>query len=297
MLLKEVGTKQGAIYMEISINSGCLEFLQDDKKVVALLKRAGFTAYDHSLTFSSLQMESWIRAENYLERAKEFREYIDGLGIYCNQTHAPLRPATKGATDYNKEMLKLVLRSIEISGVLGAKICVVHPCTEYTEMENATFYRSMETVARKANVKIALENVWDWKGGFVPVACSRPDDFKSTLDLLPEDVFVACLDIGHAEMKALGTSSVELIETLGKRLQCIHLHDNDCVRDSHLSPYKGKIDFVPIIEALKKNGYQGDVTLEITAEVFKSMPQELYESELTAMANVANYFKIQLKEG
>ena len=75
---------------------------------------------------------------------------------------------------------------------------------------------------------------------------------------------VACLDIGHAEMKGLGTNAVEMIHALGKeRLRALHIHDNDKWHDSHRLPFTMDIDFAPIVKALKDIDYQGDFTLEV----------------------------------
>ena len=101
-------------------------------------------------------------------------------------------------------MFPKIVRAIEVSGILGAKICVIHPCNDYTPEENAILYKSFEPHARKAGVKIGLENVWSWPNGSVtaiPSACSHHENFRAHLDLLPADVFVACLDIGHAELQ------------------------------------------------------------------------------------------------
>ena len=72
----------------------------------------------------------------------------------------------------------------------------------------------------------------------------------------------SCLDIGHAEMKGLNTSAVEMIHALGKRLTALHLHDNDRWHDSHQIPFSMQIDFDAVVKALKEIDYQGYFTLE-----------------------------------
>lgn len=57
-------------------------------------------------------------------------------------------------------------------------------------------------------MKIATENMWNWNGEkdeAAPAACSDPESFNAHLDAVNDPFFVACLDIGHAEMKGLGT--------------------------------------------------------------------------------------------
>jgi sugar phosphate isomerase/epimerase len=239
-----------------------------------------------------------LYAENWEEKAREFRAYADGLGIVCNQAHAPFATARKGDEEYNKQMLPKIKRALEVSGILGAKICVVHPCNNYTAEENAKLYKNFEETAKKAGVKIAVENMWNWKQGSptaTPAACSHHDDFKKHLELLNKDVFVACVDIGHAEMAGLNTSAVEMIETLGEWVQCLHLHDIDGVKDNHQVPFTQKVDFARIVDALKKINYQGDVTLEVAYAPLKT-PKELQKPLAKYLAEIANYFKGELEK-
>jgi len=268
----------------------------DDKEIIKMLKESGFTAYDFSM-FSGAGIEL-LKADDYIERAKELRAYADSIGIPCNQTHAPFATARKGNEEYNKKMAPQIHRALEISGILGAKICVVHPCNDYTPEENAVLYKQFEETAKKAGVKIATENMWNWASGSptaTPAACSDHENFKAHMDLLDKEVFVACVDIGHAEMAGLGTSAAQMIETLGSYMQCMHLHDVDGVHDNHALPFTYNIDFSSVIEALKKIGYKGDITLESATFAAKA-PVELLPFAARYAAAVANYFKEQLEK-
>ena len=288
--------------MEVSTEIGSLLRLGDYKTVLKTLKESGFTAYDFSMFRGGLADEILL-ADDYLARARAFRAYADEIGIPCNQTHAPFPTLRKGNDEWNEMMLPRVRRAIEVSGILGARVCVVHPCNDYTAEENAVLYKSFESIAREAGVKIGVENMWncinsgtpDFKA--LPAACSHHEDFKRHLELLPSDVFVACLDIGHAEMRDLGTSAVEMIDTLGERLQAIHLHDVDLRYDSHAMPFTykaGGIDYEPIIEALRRNGYTGDVTLECDRfAIF--LPVPLLSAGARYAASIADYFKKRIE--
>ncbi|MBE5751865.1 MAG: hypothetical protein E7357_05580 [Clostridiales bacterium] len=266
-------------------------------EIVKMLKEVGFTAYDASM-FTDGVFDEILYVENWEEKAREFRVYTDDLGIVCNQSHAPFATARKGDAAYNAQMIPKINRAIEVSAILGAKNCVVHPCNNYTAEENAALYKNFEETAKKTGVKIAVENMWNWKQGS-PVAtnaaCSHHDDFKKHMDLLNKDVFVACVDIGHAEMAGLNTSAAEMIETLGDYVQCIHLHDIDGVKDNHQVPFTQKVDFAKIVEALKAVNYRGDITLEVAYAPLKT-PKELQKPLARYLAEIANYFKDKLDE-
>lgn len=268
--------------------------LGSNEKVIKLFKEAGFTAYDYSMFFGGLADEV-LYADDYIERAKKFRAYADEVGLPCNQAHAPFPTAKKGDEAYNADVIWKIRRAIEVSGILGAKVCVVHPCNDYTPEENAALYKNFEETARKAGVKIGVENMWNWdheKDQACAAACSHHDNFKAHMDLLPKDVFVACLDIGHAEMKGLDTDLVQMIETLGEDLQALHIHDNDRLHDNHRVPFTMQIDFEKMIEALRKIGYKGDITLEANPH----LPVELMEVGARFMAGVANYIKERVEK-
>ena len=82
------------------------------------------------------------------------------------------------------------------------------------------------------------------------------------LNAVNDSSFVACLDIGHAEMRGVGSGAVNMIRALGPHLQALHIHDTDKIHDSHQIPFSMAIDFQSIVAALKEIHYQGYFTLE-----------------------------------
>lgn len=293
--------------MLISTEIGSWRGMGSDEKTIKMLQDSGFTAYDYSMAAFSgpanLGFEL-LRSPDYRERAQALRAYADSIGLPCNQTHAPFATAKKGNEEYNKKAREQVKRAIEISGILGAKYCVVHPCNDYTPEENAELYRAFIPTAKEAGVKIATENMWNCVGWgtpefrATPAACSSHDNFRRHMELLTAldpDLFGACVDIGHAEMQGLGTSAARMLETLGDYVTCIHLHDVDLVHDNHQLPFVCQIDYAPIIEAFRKIGYRGDITLESTTFP-KKLPVELLPAAARYAAAVAKYFKDQIEE-
>ena len=277
--------------MDISTEISSLRFYDlDFSKRIKLLKDCGFTAYDFSMFDLAI-----TRDNNYKENAIKLREYADSIGIKCNQSHAPFPSARIGDEVYNEEITLLINRAIEISGILGAKSCVVHPVNDFNAQQNAIMYQNFIDVAKKYNVKICVENMWNWTGDYASkAACSHHDDFKKHLELLDSNIFVACLDIGHAEMKGLETTAVQMIKTLDKKLFALHIHDNDCHHDNHKLPYTGNIDFAPIITALKEVDYKGDITFEADT-LCKVVPKELIPGALRFMADIGKYFKSEIE--
>ncbi|MBQ9728281.1 MAG: sugar phosphate isomerase/epimerase [Clostridia bacterium] len=289
--------------MKISTTTGAFKKLKDIKAILRMIKESGFTAYDYSIAGDEEQENPWLTESDYLEKAKELRAYADSIGLPCNQTHAPFPSARKGDEKYNEEIFPKLVRAIEISGTLGASVCVVHPCNDYTAEENAErLYNRLAPIARKWGVKIGVENMWNWyhwnqpDGHVMPAACSHQDDFLAHMELLDKDVFTACVDIGHAEMMhAFDTDAPRMIERLGSYMGAMHLHDVDLVNDNHAYPFCCNIDYAPVIKALRKIGYQGDITMEAFCPL-TNVPVELMSAAARYMAEIANYFKTQIEK-
>ena len=70
-----------------------------------------------------------------------------------------------------------------------------------------------------------------------------------------------CLDLGHAHI-TVGVA--EAIATLGKRIVSVHVHDNHGMKDEHLWPGDGTIDWQPAVEALKALDAAPAIVLEIS---------------------------------
>ena len=248
--------------MEVSTEISALFRLGDYQTILKTLKESGFTAYDFSMSWEGPNSKL-ICADDYLDRAKALRAYADSIGIKCNQSHAPFHTSVKCVRDSLK-------RAIEATAAAGGEICVIHPFNNGTVEENAEFYHTLLPFAAECGVKIATENMWCWdreKDQASVAACSHHDDFLAHIKAVNDPYLVACLDLGHAEMKGLGTTAVEMIRALGATggLAALHVHDNDRWHDSHQIPYSMKMDFGAITKALREVGYKGYCTLEADA--------------------------------
>lgn len=237
-----------------------------EEKAVEYIAKAGFDGWDFSMfrmvskdkvNKVLLETDHPLGNEDYLAFARKLRKIGEDNGISCNQSHAPFPSDFPGMED-------CLFRSIECTAEAGGEICVIHPCNNLSAEKNAEMYQKLLPFAKTCGVKIATENMWNRAPdrSIVPAACSAPDDFCKHIDILGNDDLVACLDIGHAEMVGLNTSAVEMIHALGHRLQALHIHDNDFDHDSHQIPFSMKIDFEPVVKALKDIGYAGWFTLE-----------------------------------
>ena len=77
---------------------------------------------------------------------------------------------------------------------------------------------------------------------------TTPERLITLLDLGHLDNVGVCLDLGHAHA-TVGIPAA--VETLGKRIKSLHVHDNHGVRDEHLWPGDGTIDWLQVAALLK----------------------------------------------
>lgn len=273
----------------ISTETGSFRFYYNNTETLNIIKDAGFNAYDFTMCGEPICRDLFYYENDYVERAKRLRKYADDIGIVCNQSHAPFPTARLGDDEYNKRLIRDVSRSLEISGILGAKICVVHPSCISIE-KDVELYRKFIDVAKNSNVKIAIENMftWDENGKAAHAVCSDENEFAAYFDLLNDDTFVACLDLGHAELDGLNTSDVKIIEKLGSKIKALHIHDNNKKRDLHRAPFTMDIDFNEVFAALKKAGYDGDVTFE-SCSYLEKLPKELFPSGVKFLYEIGRY--------
>ncbi|MDR3774700.1 MAG: sugar phosphate isomerase/epimerase [Terracidiphilus sp.] len=100
---------------------------------------------------------------------------------------------------------------------------------------------------------------------------TTPAHLADILELGHLDSIGFCLDLGHAHMTAgIG----DAIATLGSRIASVHVHDNHAVKDEHLWPGDGNIDWPAAVKALKALPSPPAAVLEID-HAFGSEPAKL----------------------
>ena len=190
-------------------------------------------------------------------------------------------------------------RAIECTAIAGGDVCVVHPMNIDPFEDNMAMYHELLPFAKEYGVRIATENMWDWndeRDEACYSACSHHDEFKKYIETVNDPNFVACLDLGHAEMKGLGTTAVEMIHALGKtgKLAALHVHDNDRWHDSHQIPYSMNMDFDAITKALAEVDYKGYCTLE--ADAYLAAYRDNLEEGAKNLASAARRFAASFEE-
>ncbi|MBO4452794.1 MAG: sugar phosphate isomerase/epimerase [Clostridia bacterium] len=268
--------------MKISTEINSIVQFVGFEDAIRLVADAGFDAWDFSMhvmacydwrTGKVYESGHPLNGDGYLEYAYRLGEIAKECGIVCNQSHSPY-PV------YVPEVAAKAYRAIDCTAAVGGDICVIHPLHLSTAAENAEYFAPYLAYAKEKGVRIAVENMYGWDnaaGHASPAACSSPQSFIEHLEAVGDPSFVACLDIGHAEMMHYeGVTAVDMINALGgKYIKALHMHDNDRCGDKHQIPFSMDIDFEPIVKALKKTGYDGYFTLEAVGYLAKHSPNDI----------------------
>jgi len=107
--------------------------------------------------------------------------------------------------------------------------------------------------AKPLGVRVLVENLTS--------DATTPEHLVTILDMAHLDQIDVCLDLGHAH---IAPGIVESIGILGKRIAELHVHDNHGVRDEHLWPGDGTIDWSTTLDALRALPTPPAAVLEIS---------------------------------
>ena len=135
-----------------------------------------------------------------------------------------------------------------------------------------TALEHLDAFARPLGVRLLVENLVSDP--------TTPEHLLSILDLGHMTNVGVCLDLGHAHMTV---SVQDAIATLGGRIASTHIHDNHGMKDEHLWPGSGSIDWPAALKALRKLPAPPATVLEISPSLFDH-PDPVCEKVKSAFA-------------
>ena len=268
--------------------------------VMDILAKAGFDSVDFML--NDLIVENTKMFPDTVGYCENFKRETNARGLTIEQTHAPFQFKNWDDTDHFENFIfPRVVKSLEMSALLGAKISVVHPLHHRTykghEEEmfelNMNYYRRLIPYCKEYGIKVGIENMWQkdpLRKHIVFDTCNKPEELVRYVDTLDSEYMVACLDLGHVGLPLRDDEAQDFIRILGHdRLKALHVHDNDYQSDGHLLPYLGKMDWVEITQALADINYDGDLTYEIKKDLIFGNDAGFTPIAAKFMADVGRY--------
>ena len=151
-----------------------------------------------------------------------------------------------------------VKRALETAEYIHFKNLVVHlgertdSWSQRTQEHALTALEHLDAFARPLGVRLLAENL-----------VSEPTTPEHLMEIFAQGHLTrlgACLDLGHAHITV---GIADAIATLGSRIVSVHTHDNHAVRDEHLWPGDGNIDWPAATKALKSLADPPACVLEI----------------------------------
>ena len=262
--------------LKLSVENYVLRAAYGDKKAIDLIADTGFDAMDFSFYWMG-DNDNFLEQEDYLDHARQIRQWADQRGLIINQAHAPFDFKLADEADKQAHDREMIRRSIECAGVMGAEQIIIHniPAPDPADFfeTNLAFFRSFEETARKNGVKIGVENlVARVENQPLPGRLGTPEELNAFMDQLDPEVFCVCIDLGHAQLVTKDPAG--FIRKIGlPRLQSLHVQDTIYHLDSHNLPYLGRQNWNDIVQALADVKYEGDFTLEVFL-FLKAFPTE-----------------------
>jgi len=205
------------------------------------------------------------------EHVSELASWFASNPLEPFSMHAPIYPDREmgraGAPEVNVihpeksrriDAMDEIKRALEVAERIPIQKLVVH-LGEKTDswsmrtMEYATTaLEHLGAFARPLGVRVLIENLTS--------DATTPEHLMTILEMAHLDQIDVCLDLGHAQ---IAPGIPEAVGILGKRITEVHVHDNHGIRDEHLWPGDGAIDWSAALEALKALPTPPAVVLEI----------------------------------
>lgn len=230
-----------------------------------LAMRAGAEAVE---IFAARQHFDYTNREELTDLAEWFRDHPQA----AFSMHAPMYPDREmgraGAPAVNVlhpdkarriDAMDEIKRALEAAECIPFRHMVVHlgERTDYWSPRSAEYAQTalehLGAFGRPLGVQLLVENLAS--------EATTPERLISILEIGHLDDVGICLDLGHAHMSdGIGAA----IATMGKRIASVHTHDNHGMKDEHLWPGDGTIDWKATAEALHGLAPAPAVVLEIS---------------------------------
>lgn len=176
--------------------------------------------------------------------------------------HGPFMDLSPGGVDQRvKEVTRDRLsKTIALARFFKPKMIVFHPGYERWKFDgniklwlesSLQTWRPLVKSAEEMGLTLAVENVFE----------ENPEPLKNLLEEVDSDHFRFCFDTGHHHVFSRAPLSV-WIETLGRYLAEVHLHDNHSEMDEHLPVGDGGFDFNQFFTLLSRNNLNPIYTIE-----------------------------------
>ncbi|THB76904.1 MAG: sugar phosphate isomerase/epimerase [Desulfobulbaceae bacterium] len=235
-----------SLTLEYTINGSLLDRL-------ASMRAAGF----HAINLGTPHTRHLLSTS--LSETKQMKTQIRHHELVVDWVHAPYRSPILYDRDHKLYHLSVAaLKSaVLICSELEARSLIVHPfglefppdIDQLPSIEQlAEALSVLVDYGKVLGVEIGIENINEpYSSAILPELLTRVEGLKF------------CLDTGHAHHYNVWD---HYIVPFIDKICALHIHDNHGDKDEHLIPGDGTIDYLPLLKALRANGYNGYLGIE-----------------------------------
>ncbi|MCP3799022.1 sugar phosphate isomerase/epimerase [Allokutzneria sp. A3M-2-11 16] len=216
-------------------------------------------------------VEVMVWADPVSQDVSALRRLSDLHGVPILAVHAPCLLITQRIWSPDPEVR--LRRAVAAAAALDAPTTVVHPPFRWQRKYAETFPQLVAELERVTEVAVAVENMFPLR----PLGRKRQlklSGYRPSYD--PTDIGYAnyTLDLSHTA--AAHVDALELAKRMGSGLRHIHLADGTgAPTDEHLVPGRGNQPCAQLCEELARNGFDGQVVLEVSTRKAASREQRV----------------------
>ena len=160
-------------------------------------------------------------------------------------------------------------RGIDAAALMKIPLAVIHPIAFYSKeasygdwvRANMAYLSPLVKYAREHGVKLCVENMASEKeaaDNHLYGSCAL--NISALADKLGCGI---CFDVGHANVSGFKIS--EQMEILKGKIDVLHVHDNNGIKDRHLLPFESTVDWDDVAEGMIKSDFCSVLDVEVSA--------------------------------
>ena len=220
---------------------------------------AGFDGVDLSLD------ELDANDDMYRSVLYSFGNRAAAKGLTIPMCHLPFYMPSPDDSAAMARFAREISAGVRMAAMLKIPDAVIHPIVRHESRrnrdlwlsENVQFLTPIRELAGKLGISLCIENMTGKPYAAHPSEAVYGSTARDVLELAERLDTMVCWDFGHANLTGL-CQSVEL-ERLRGKVRCVHIHDNDGVKDTHRIPFDpsatapmgGSIDWEDAAEGLR----------------------------------------------
>ena len=205
------------------------------------------------------------------------RRLRDGLGVPILAVHAPCLFWLNLQRVWGTDPWAKLVKAREVAEILGSPTVVVHPPFVWQSKYAADFVAGIKRMQDETDIRFAVENMYPWRAAMPLVGERRGEAYSPGWDPTEQEYPHFTLDLSHTATSRIDTMA--MLGRMGPRLAHLHLADGSGSNaDEHLVPGRGNQPCAEILNLLGRNGFDGNVVLEINTR--RAVGQEAKDVDL-----------------